>query len=1166
MNVARHVIDTFFKDTLNPMVRHHLDSFSDFLDTRIPRYIQASNPIKLLLDDGRIVRVFIGGKDGTSVKYKIPVDEEGFAILPHMCRLANKTYKFDIIADITIEYEFSEKDIETKTFENIPFGSIPLMLKSPLCYLRPMTGEQLYDSGECKFELGGYFIIDGQERVLLTQESLGANMFYAKRRKILKVEKGVRSVTEADSESKIENTTAGEDYEYVAGVNSASEDGTRGPYSHIIIMPPKNAQPNDPKLIAKTTDLGTFSTGRLVTTKLPGFNQPVPLLSVFYALGFVNDQDIYDVTLYGIPFAERSQYDTLFLSILLSHDRFVSQEMNKEEDQTQDPNLLFLRREVRTRSNGSVYINLYSKLFPHCEVQEEESTSSFYRRKGYLLGKMLRMLMDVELGFKANTDRDHFRFKRLDVSGDLCFQEFRRIYNDVAKNMKLRLDERVEFEKANYKGRALTKLVQEENIRIYWKAYEFMNRFTKSFKGKWGDAEGVCQVLSRYSYLGTVSHLRRVNLMMDKGTKQLEPRRLHSSSWGFMCPIDNPDGHNVGMIKSLTLFSKVSTQSPSAELKKYIYTHSTFIRLALIHPSAWNSTWTKVYLNSDLLGVFTSGSETFHSKILDDRRSRKIDETVSLSWNRMENEYYIYADAGRIVRPVYREGIKPDSILNSKTWVQMTTKMMDYIDPQESETLKISMEPFHPSSPSEIHGTVILSASASVNPNSDHNQAPRNMFSCQQVKQACSWFNTAFNKRFDTIATHLHSPQRPFSQTWTVPHILGGGCLPYGENAIVAIAIFSGYNQDDSIVLNDNSLKRGMFMTSYYHSHDFSEEMLDPATQSHTIIANLVENSKYRETVSRKEGKDYSLLDGDGVIKVGSRITTDTILVGMVSPITNGLGQITTYRDISETPKRGEHGLVDAVHRYTTAEGIQGVKIRIVQMRSPTIGDKFSARHGQKGTCGYRIPEEDMPYTNSGLRPDLIINPHAFPSRMTIGQFVESMSAKVGTHVGTLMDSTAFTTQNRIGDMKEVLTQIGYHPYGNEIMYNGMTGEMIQSEIFMGPTYYLRLKHMVEDKINYRSEGPRTLLTHQPLEGRSNEGGLRIGEMERDSLVSHGVSNFLNESLTKRSDAHEYLFQPDTGLLDSNPDYPTTKVGIPYAMGLFIHEMESMHLSVRLSS
>ena len=474
------------------------------------------------------------------------------------------------------------------------------------------------------------------------------------------------------------------------------------------------------------------------------------------------------------------------------------------------------------------------------------------------------------------------------------------------------------------------------------------------------------------------------------------------------------------------------------------------------------------------------------------------------------------------------------------------------------------MEPFHPEQLSEIHGSTLFSATGSIIPFTEHNQAPRNMFTCQQVKQACSWYNTAFNKRFDTIATHLHSPQQPLCQTWGAP-IMGGGCIQFGENAIVAIAVYGGYNQEDSILINDSAIKRGMFETSYYHSYDESESIIDPAMQTHTMFANPATDAKYRETVNRKDGKNYELLDSDGVIKVGSHVDAQTVLVGVVTPKMVA-GQVVGYADSSILPKRGQRGMIDAVYRYTTAEGLQGVKIRIVEVRDPVLGDKFGSRHGQKGTVGIRISEEDMPATKDGLRPDLIINPHALPSRMTIGQFLEGMSSKLAVHLGTIVDGTAFNTQQRIGDTKEIMAQLGYHPYGNEILYNGMTGEMIESEIFMGPTYYQRFKHMVEDKINYRSTGPRTLMTHQPLEGRANDGGLRIGEMERDSLIAHGISGFLTESMTLRSDAHEFLFQPETGLLDADPAYPTVMMPIPYSMGLFIHEIESMHIQVKLSS
>jgi DNA-directed RNA polymerase II subunit RPB2 len=1158
--MARHVVTTFLKDTLNPMVRHHLDSFADFTDTRLPRFIKAMNPFKLSLKDERQIRIYVGGKDGT-IKYVSPIDEEGIAILPHACRLENKTYTFEVRADILAEYDYGD-EVQTKTFSDILICRIPLLLKSSFCYLRPMTPEQLYDAGECKFELGGYFIINGQERVLLTQESLGSNMFYAKKRIEMPAGNEVRTRSEKELKAQIDGATKENKFEFIAGIYSESEDGTRRA-GHLLKIPPENKTINDRDTILKRNDYAEFSTSRLVTIQLSGFDNPVPLISVFYALGFTSDQDIYDVVLAGV--IERTIYDTLFAQLILSHEKYLASELAKEDDQTQDGNLLFLRRQTRTRSNGAVYTNLYSGLFPHCELQEGESVPTFYKRKAYLLGHMLRMAMDVTLGITEDSDRDHFRYKRLDASGDLCFKEFRRIYKEVGSSMLLELDRRVEFEEQTYKGKNLTNLIQEEGIRrFYWKSYTFLNEFEKSFKGTWAGESGVAQVLSRFSYLGTIAHLRRINLKMDKGTKQTQPRKLHSSSWGLMCPIDNPDGRNIGMIKSFSLFSKLTTQSSSTELRSLLLDQPNTRSIPMLHPSSWNPLWTKVFVNSDLVCVVLKDTESFHASLIRERRNGTIDKYVSLSWNRLDNQYLIQCDAGRPCRVLYREGTKLESVKSLKSWSSME-EHMDLVDAQESECLRISMEPFHPEYLSEIHGSTIFSATGSVMPFTDHNQAPRNMFTCQQVKQSCSWYNTAFNKRFDTIATHLHSPQQPLCQTWTAP-ILGRGCIQFGENAIVAIAIYGGYNQEDSVLINDSAIKRGMYETSYYHSYDESEQIIDPAAQTHTMFANPATDSKYRETVPRKDGKNYDFLDSEGIIRVGSEVTAQTILVGIVTPKTNSLGQVVSYIDSSILPKRGQHGIIDAVYRYTTSEGLQGVKIRIVEVRDPVLGDKFGSRHGQKGTVGLRIPEEDMPMTKDGLRPDIIINPHALPSRMTIGQFLEGMSGKLATHLGTIVDGTAFSTQQRIMDTKESLIQLGYHPYGNEILYNGMNGELIEAEIFMGPTYYQRFKHMVEDKINYRSTGPRTLLTHQPLEGRANDGGLRIGEMERDSLVAHGISSFLTESMMLRSDAHEFLFQPETGLLDSNPDYPVSKLEMPYTMGLFLHEIESLHIQVKLSS
>ena len=1168
MDVARHVFTTYFNDVTNVLVRHHLDSYSELLNNKIPNFIKGINPIKQDLGDGRQIHVYIGGKDGNEIKYLPPVDDFGNAILPHLCRLEDKTYKLGIQVDFDIEYIF-ETETETIRFKDIMLAEIPLMLKSSLCYLSTMTSDQLYDAGECKFELGGYFVIGGAEKVLLTQERLGDNMFYASKRVRPPTSPDARGLTQKEDAPKLEEgVTKGEDHEYFGGIKSISEDGTNGPSTHFLTIPPKNIKPSDPSLLAKTTDFSAFSTNRLALINLPGFSQEVPLISVFYALGLTSDQDIYDTILAGIPDKERQQYDELFMELILSHEKFLKQMMAKEEDQNEDPNLLVLYRQTRTRTKAGVYVNLYNYLFPHCELQEGESAASFYRRKAYLLGILTRMTMEVAIGAKPKTDREHYRFKRLDASGDLLFQEFRRVFKEVSNSMKTLMDSRVHYQQETYAGKKLTELVQVENINtVYWKYYTFLNSFEKSFKGKWGGKDGVSQELSRYSYLGTIAHLRRVNVDMDKETKLVEPRRIHGSSWGLVCPTDNPDGGNVGLIKSLTLLCSLSMASSSADVRRLIAEYESFTPLSLIHPSTWNPHWTKVFLNSDLIGICEGDTNDLHSKLLSARRKGELNKFVSLCWNRIENEYIIYTDGGRPTRPLYREGVNPDQVKKTKEWKTMVQKLFDYVDGQESESLRVSMEPFSPDKLSEIHGMALFSASASVIPYSDHNACVRNMFSCQQTKQACAWFNTAFNKRFDTISTWLNYAQRPISQTWTVNSIMGkDGCMPYGQNPIIAVISYTGYNQEDSFILNDGAVRRGLYTISYYHGYQIEEEMIDTLTNTHTEFGNIAVDPRYRETVSRKPGYDYDQLDGNGIIRKGAKVTDKTILVGIVSPIKDNSGQIIGYTDKSQEPKRGQHGYVDDVYTYQTAGGLRCVKIRVVENREPQTGDKFSVRHGPKGTCGTRIPEEDMPYTPDGIRPDMILNPHAFPSRMALGQVIEMMYTNLSVEMGCLADGTPFSTQNRLAEAKTMLQKIGYHPYGHKTLYNGMTGEMIEAEIFMGPAYYLRLKQMVEDKINYRGTGPRKLLTHQPLEGRANDGGLRIGEMERDALISHGISKFWNESMMERSDKSEALFQPELGKFDANPNYPYVEMEVPYATRLLLNEIESMHISTHLIS
>jgi DNA-directed RNA polymerase II subunit RPB2 len=1064
-----------------------------------------------------------------------------------MCRLDNRTYALSIFAEIEVEFTFADNTSQTKTFPDVLIGKIPLMLRSRLCYL---TGLPNYDIGECKYELGGYFIIDGAEKVLLTQELLGNNMFYAGTRK-RKAPKGTKAkLVEADEPITFEDVKEDDEtvYEEVTetyvGIRTFSEDGVRGPYSHFLTIPSETFNPNG-------ENYGRDN--RLAMINMRGFSQPIPLFSVFRALGVTSDRDVYDMVLAGVPDKDRTSYDEILYQLILSHDKFLNK-MGKTD-------LEIMAEFTRSKSRFEIVQHLHESLFSHVEGTTDDNGATF-RRKAYALGQMVKMALDVDIGRRAPSDRDSFQFKRFKTSGVLMFDEFRRIYRENGKEMLLRMDRTNTFNPTTYQDKKLVGLIEPETIGRFWRGYIMLKELSKSFKGAWGGRVGISQELMRVSYLAAIHHLRKTDLQIDKSTSTAPPRRLYASQFGLMCPVDSPDGSDIGYKKSLAIFAQISTAVPVDVIKGALRATGMIREVQDIHPSTWKPEWTKVYINSDLWAVCLGDTERLHAAMIAARRAGQFPSSVSLSWMRVNNEYKVYCDAGRPIRPVYREGTTPDMIRAAATWKDITNHL-DYIDAYESDSMRISMVPYHPRLPSEIHMSFNMSALANMVPYSNHNPGPRSVFSIQQQKSAAGWYHTNYMKRFDTMAEFLVLPQKPLSQTWLYEQMMGrGGCLPYGENAIVAITVYGGHNQEDSMIMNEASMRRGMYQTMYYHSYDHAEEMLNLGLETHTEIANPL-----KREVKRKEGFDYEMLDEDGIIRVNSLVTPDTILIGMLAPITNANGVVTGYRDASVEPKRGQVGRVDAVYTYTTLVpagdkmiGLKGVKIRIVEDRTPVVGDKMSSRHSQKGTIGQILPEEDMPFTSRGVRPDLIFNPHGIPTRMTVGQFLEAGTNKLGIELGAFVDATPFTVDNRIPDLKAALLKMGFEPHGHEVLYNGMTGEQMDADIFMGPIYYQRLKQMVEDKINYRDTGPKTMLTKQPTQGRSNEGGMRIGEMERDGLIAHGMSKFIRESFMERSDGKTLEFDKENGRIDTSRD----TMEMPYSMALFTQELESMHVVPRM--
>jgi hypothetical protein len=435
------------------------------------------------------------------------------------------------------------------------------------------------------------------------------------------------------------------------------------------------------------------------------------------------------------------------------------------------------------------------------------------------------------------------------------------------------------------------------------------------------------------------------------------------------------------------------------------------------------------------------------------------------------------------------------------------------VDPYEHNETYIATFPEHITAETthiEIHPSTMMGLMTGMIPYANHNQSPRNQLSCSQSKQGLSIYATNWRNRYDNNGHILCYGEAPLVRTMYYDYAAEGR-IGYGHNVIMALAPFEGYNQEDGIVFNRDSFQRGLFRSIAYRSYEFFEED-DEKTGAKTRIGNPANIPGWTDL---KPGLDYKHLDDRGIVRVGQYVDEDTVICGGYMMPEKG-----KYKDASLTPQVWTRGIVESVVVTINNMGLRLVKIRVSQDRIPELGDKFSNRHGQKGTIGMMFPAVDMPRTASGIVPDVIVNPHSIPSRMTIAQVLEQLFGKTTAMHGGIGDATSFMNEGSpadvIGDILE--EQYGAERYGNEILYDGKTGAQIPTAIFIAPVYYMRLKHMVEDKWQARTTGRKELRTHQPTGGRGKEGGLRIGEMDRDAIITHGVAGFLRETIMKRSD------------------------------------------------
>jgi DNA-directed RNA polymerase II subunit RPB2 len=1230
------IVDLYFKDHKYPLVSHQLDSYREFLRTHIPNIICSNNPISMIktVNDKTVLKIEIEiGYKGKIYIDRPIINENNKDILltPNEARLRNLTYQTNIYADVKFNFYDNDnfddpvkfKDESDTLFKKMYIGSVPIMLHSDACILYDNSKNVLKEMNECSYDYGGYFILDGKEKVIISQERITKNRLF------------LQKLDEDD------------DFSHKGYISCIAEKGEGSLYPKRFEMKMWR-KPTKMEYIDRTSN--KFMQNKLnfddVINVLPiekyyqagstVFNMAkigidIPIICLFNFLGILTDYDIY-VIIFGNPdehsIEQKNKYEEFLRPCIVVANKFT--DFDKNFDLVE-----YILNNNKSNIKSKPIINgiLNLDLFPNIDNWDG---------KVKYLGYLIKQFAYFTFGYLNETDKDSYFYKRIDVSGIMLAELYNETYAKFIKEIRNKIDK-----KYNYSSIIdISKISDpDQNIKMYQKfmgsnddirrlipSIYMSETFVKSLKGKWGLSdsnpddceEGKVQDLSRISYLGYLSHVRRVNIDIDRSLKLFKSHMLHSHQFGIICPYETPDGDAIGYLKNLALLAKITAGTGQDDIMECLIDSGIFVDLESCSSKIINKVKTTlIFLNGTLIGIT-------HKPILLNRflkackKTGSINILIGIILDRLNNEIRILTESGRAMRPLLvvnnkkivklnknsnwfefllgtyhtdiehneeiytRNGYKSPFIKNKD--LEIVIKEMEnncgtieYIDVEESDVSYIAMDPnsinnLH--THCEIHPSTMLSV-VSVNiPMCNHSFAARNIFHASQSKQAIGIYATNFKDRFDTAGYLLHYSQKPIITT-KPSYLTQSEAMPNGTNIIVAVMAYSGFNQEDSLMINRGTIERSFEEISSFKS--VSLTISNKEVNEFKYFCNPLDLLKKGIVVKGfKKKANYSYLDENGFIKKGIYIppNTDVIVIGailertVIKNVTKGLSSRTVsekeYVDISVMTDISAYGIIDDVYvsSRTLTNKDKICKVRFLKIKQPEIGDKHSSRHGQKGVIGRVFDEEDMPYTKDGLKPDIIMNSHAFPSRMTIGHIVESVYAKLCCLKGLQGDGTVFIPFNR-EQMQDDLQQLGFERNGTEIMYNGLTGEQIKSEIFIGPVYYFRLKHMVSDKINARGHGafaPKEPLTRQPTHGRRKSGGLRLGEMERDVLLGHGVSTFIKESYMERADKFSMIIDSHEGTPINKPTNNMVQVNIPYSFKLLSQELNTMGLDMKYNT
>ncbi|KQJ95216.1 DNA-directed RNA polymerases IV and V subunit 2 [Brachypodium distachyon] len=1073
---------SFFSET--GLVSHQINSYNDFISHGLQELIDSVGEITVEPDYDPSKKAEAGAwrhatiKFGR-VKFEEPVfwvedtelDEHTLKLKPKHARLQNMTYSSKMFVEMTVQvYSLMQSDkskigknpyIQKRDILNetkwVSIGRLPVMVKSNLCWLHKLQ------KTDCQFDYGGYFLIKGMEKAFVAEEQRCLSRIW------------IKDHPSWDASYMSQNKR---ERIYVKLVQSEESHGLR----------------------------------KLVRLFFLGATMPIWIM--FFALGVSSDKEAFDMI--DIQDCDASLVNIISATIKESDEQCEGFRRGGRARQYVDEFIKKTKFPPEQSFDG--YVGRY--MFPG-DVSDNRS-------KAFFLGYMVKCLLMAYSGHRKCDDRANFRNKRLDLACQLLRRELWVHLRHAQRRM-------VKIMQRHLSGDGDLQVLDH-----YVDTSIVTNGLNRAFStGSW------CHPYKYERCSGIVGNLRRTNplqMMSDlRKTRQLsayfgnagDARYPNPSYWGKLCFLSTPDGEKCGFVKNLAVTAVVSSVMRKPLMDLFVscgMKKLNEVRVQELHGTD------KTFLNGNLIGVCANPGE-FVTHLRNMRRSNKIDRQVEIKRDMQHKEVRVFSDAGRILRPLLIvENLKSMTTIKQKNGSYSFQELVDkniieLIGVEEEEDIRCACairdlfsgdneEGFLYYTHCELDPSFLLGLSCGIIPFANHNNARRVLMQAEKLsQQAIGYSSTNSQYRVDTLFHQMYYPQKPLFKT-VVADCIGKSDhnfgeeddftrpenFPYfnGQNAIVSISVHQGFNQEDSLVFNRGSLERGMFRTQHFKSYKTQIENKE-----------VTRRLKYREKIDfgktqSKRGRVDSL-DIDGLPYIGASLQSGDIVIGKVSE---------SGEDHSMKLMHTEKGMVEKVVLSANDDGKNSAVVTLRQVRSPCVGDKFASMHGQKGVVGLLDSQENFPFTFQGIVPDIVINPHGFPTRQTPGQLLEAALGKGIALGGMTRYATPFTTPS-VDVITEQLHKAGFSRWGGESVLNGQNGERMQSLVFMGPAFYQRLHHMAVDKVKLRNTGPVHPLTRQPVEDKKRFGGVKFGEMERDCLLAHGATANVHERLFRVSDLSE---------------------------------------------